>query len=173
MYKTMQKDANNQCLCSIIAVTIVWCAGLLLGIAVAVGSDDSAFSLMRLAARCRVSIVSILITAILPFLFSAYAVSVSKPGFLLLVCFLKAYSFGLCGYLVSAAFGSAGWLVQPLLQFTDVCTLPFLVWFFLRGSSRQENTFRRDLWVCLIAAATAAITDWLIISPFLVRITDI
>ena len=173
MYKPVQKDSSFLHRNFIVAFICVWAAGLIFGAAAAACLGKSNFSLMRTVLNSRVSIVSLLITAALPFLFTAYAVSVPAKGLLLFICFFKAYTFSFTGYLISAAFGTAGWLLQPLLQFTDLCTMPALMWFVISHCDKLGKLNRRDLTVSIVIAISAAVADCFVISPFLTEITDI
>lgn len=149
-----------------------WLTGLLLGIFYAARAGDTYSLLMRMAPSCRVSISGLAASALLPFLFAAFAVYISKPELLILVCFLKAFSFACCGFGVMDAFGSAGWLIRPLLQFSDGCTIPLLCWFSIRHISDIQPTWRADIGVCCMIAAVAVGFDYCLVSPFLVTLIE-
>lgn len=145
-----------------------WLLGLLLGTLLAVGADASMISLMRRAANCRVSIV-LLLTAVLPFLISAYAVSIYRYSILSVLGLLKAFAYSFCGILSVRAFGSAGWLVQPMLQFTDSITTIFLCFFGIRCCVDQTG-FKRDLIICILVSVAAVIIDYALVSPYLLSL---
>lgn len=149
----------------------VWLIGLLLGTLFSVNLDDTFSSLMRPSISEGLSIFRQLAMVCLPFLFAAYAVSINKPGLLLLLCFVKAFCFAFCGMLIYYAFGSAGWLVRYLLQFTDVLSVPILFWYCLRHIDRQNNA-KRDLMICALLAASIACIDYFAVSPFLAELID-
>lgn len=152
---------------------IGWIVGLLAGTVFAVITDVSFLPLMRKAAACRVSIIGLMCTALLPFLFAAYAVFINRFELLLTVCVCKVFSFAYCAVLAARAFGSAGWLVQPLLQFTDICTVPVLCWFSLRHIRTDTVSLRTEFSVCLFLTAAAAGLDYFVVSPFLAKLIDI
>lgn len=143
-----------------------WLLGLLCGTLFAVGADDSLASLMRAAASNRVSIVVLLTTAFLPFLITAYAVSINRYAIGSCLALLKGFAYSFCGCVIVRAFGSAAWLVQPMLQFTDMVTSILLCWFGIRCFTRQCS-LRRDLAVCILISAAAVVIDYLLVSPFL------
>lgn len=154
------------------ALAFCWCSGLMLGLHYAYRADSTYFLLMRMAASCRVSIVGLLTAVFLPFLLSALAVYISRPELLLPVCFLKAFSFSCSAAAVSAAFGSAGWLIRFLLNFSECCTLPLLCLFWIRHISGVKRPAGRDFLICCIAVLTIGALDYLLISPYLVDLID-
>lgn len=149
-----------------------WCAGLLSGVFLASSAGSTSFPMMRAAVESRVSIVSLLVAGFLPFLFSAFAVSISQPMLLLPICFFKAFTFAFCAALVTAAFGSAGTLLRLLLLFSDSCTLPVLCWFCLRHIRGDELPVVKDLAISTVCIMGIAIVDYWLISPFWVKIIE-
>lgn len=153
-------------------LALCWCLGLLLGILAASASDDLV-SMMRRSLSCPVSIPGLLAATVLPFLLSAYAVSLSEPWLLLPICMVKAFGFGFCAFGVSLAFGSAGWLVRLLFLFSDVCVIPVLFFYWLRHIRGDAARSYRDLVCCLIAAVAIGAMDLYFVSPFLVKLIEI
>lgn len=145
-------------------------AGVVLGVYLAMQSADSFMTLMRTAAGCRMSIAGLIASRFLPFLFAAFAVYISKHWLLIPVFFIKGCAITWCGCLTVAAFGSAGWLVQPLLQFSDFLLLPVLFWFSIRRIVQTRDAIWRDLKICGVAFVLAGALDYCIISPFLVML---
>ena len=154
--------------CKIILAAL-WCAGLICGISAAACAGILP-SLMRACCQSRVSIVSLLFVPLLPFLFSAFAVFISCPRLVCFVGFLKAFSFGLCLRAVSAAFGSAGWLVCSLLLFTDCVTMPALFWFWLRHADGNISSLGKDSLICTTWFLLIAIIDSAYVTPMLIQI---
>ena len=156
-----------------IILAVVWLIGLFVGMYLGSNADNSYFLLMRMALNTRVSIVGLLGISCLPFLLSAYAVYLGKPKLILLVCFCKAVLFTSCGYAVLISFGSAGWLIRLLLQFSDIVLLPLYCWFSIRHIHGKETTLKRDTAVCILAAACAGSIDYCLVSPFLAMLIDV
>ncbi|MBE6976079.1 MAG: hypothetical protein E7439_02640 [Ruminococcaceae bacterium] len=127
---------------------------------------------MRGASDCSVTIAGLLATVVLPYLFAAFAVYISKPKLLYLICFVKAFCFAMCGYGICVAYGSAGWLVRWLLQFSDICTVPVLCWFALRHLKGKGRTFRTDAMFYGGIVMLVGYLDFSLISPFLVILTE-
>ena len=149
----------------------VWIAGLILGACTAAVASNSYFLLMRIAPGSNVTIVGLAVSTSLPFLLSAYAVYTDRTLILYPACFLKAFTFALTGCSIYAAYGSAGWLVQALFQFSDICTLPILCWFVIRHSTSKQCGFQQDLVICLVAEFVVFCLDLWYVSPFLASIT--
>ena len=148
----------------------VWVAGAFLGAFTAAAASTSYFLMMRIAPGSNVSIVGLAVTVLLPFLLSAFAVSKDKCYWIYPICFIKIFLFCFCGYGIHAAFGSAGWLVQILFQFSDLCTMPVLCWFLIRHLNNSRNR-KRDFYICLGIYAVVCWLDIAFVSPFLAKIT--
>jgi len=151
---------------------IVWLVALILGTCFAAHAGNNYFLLMRGASDCSVTIAGLLATVVLPYLFAAFAVYISKPKLLYLICFVKAFCFAMCGYGICVAYGSAGWLVRWLLQFSDICTVPVLCWFALRHLKGKGRTFRTDAMFYGGIVMLVGYLDFSLISPFLVILTE-
>lgn len=153
-----------------VILTAVWCLGLLTGGLLISRESELVLSWMRLAACGRVSIVGLLLGNLLPFLFSFVFLSLSMPRLLYAVCFFRALLFGFCAAGIGAGFGSAGWLVQCFLFFSDFLTMPGLFWCWIRIFTRKSGDWRRDLLVGSLAAAGVGIVDYLLVAPYLARL---
>ena len=144
-----------------------WCLGLVLGICYVSQADGSFFVLMRRAAESPVSIVGLLAVLVLPFLITAFAVLISRPQLLILLAFLKAFSFGACACCVDQAFLSAGWLLRIFLMFSDLLSLPVLLWLWLRCISGERRRTVRDLVFSGVLLAAVGTVDYCLVSPAL------
>lgn len=156
-----------------ILLAVVWITGLFVGMYFGANAGDHYFLLMRTAADTRVSIIGLIANSCLPFLLSAYAVYLGKPRLALLVCFCKAVLFTSCGFAALSSFGSAGWLVRLLLQFSDVVLIPLFCWFSIRHIHGAGITLKRDTALCLFAAALVGSMDYCLVSPFLAMLIDV
>lgn len=157
---------------SVSVLAIVCLASLVLGTFLGIVSNDSYFLLMRMAASCRVSIVGLISTSFLPFLFSAFAVYIGKQKLIYLVVFLRMLLFAWGAVGTAVAFQTAGWLVHFLLQFTDILLLPVLCWFSLRQLT-EAGVLRKDLSLCTATFLLVGSLDFCVVSPFLVMLIDI
>lgn len=162
-----------RCIYPTYSLAICWIAGLLLGTAYGYRADHFYLHLMRIAVFSHMSIVGLLIILYFPLLFSAFAVYMKRPHWLAVVSFLKAFLFSSCGAALYVAFGSAGWLVRLMLQFSDICSLPFFYWFCMRNITGQKNLMWHDLLICCAVMAILGLFDFCLISPFLVNFIDI
>ncbi|MDO5399856.1 MAG: hypothetical protein Q4F17_02605 [Eubacteriales bacterium] len=143
-------------------LALSWLAGLICGFLVSLGAGSSLSSMMRRAAVGSVSIVSLVGSALFPFLISAFAVLLSRSA-LLLVCFGKAFLFSFTAAGILRAFGGAGWLACRLVMFSDFALLPLLYFFWLRllsGRARRLGTAAVFALAMLIVSA-----HYRIISP--------
>ena len=115
--------------------------GSIFGVYLAIQSSETILPLMRAAVGSRMSIVGVIASRFLPFLFAAFAVYLAKPWLLIPVFIIKGFAISWIGCLVAAAFGSAGWLVQPLFQFSELLLMPVLCWFSIRNISESRVSF--------------------------------
>ncbi len=145
---------------------IMWLLGLSLGTFTAAFVDDSVIYLMRPTLSGRVSFFRHFAAMCLPFLFAAYAVAIEKTWLLWILGLVKAFGFSFCGYYLCYAYGSAGWLVRLLYLFTDICTVPVLIWFCLRHTDAPKPSAKRDVAICIALVLIAVSLDFFVISPF-------
>lgn len=149
-----------------------WVTGLLCGIFAfrRVGSD--LVPLMRRAAYAPVSIVGILCAATLPFLLSAFAVFLSRPVWILPICFGKAFCFSLISMGILQAYGSAGWLIRYLLLFGNCASAPILYWLWLQYFRKYRST---PLWEGTLAFSLALLLgsiNYRVIAPLLASLIE-
>ncbi len=143
-----------------------WLIGTLVGTLFALNAEDTYFSMLFDASYHRASMASLFLRLFLPFLLVAFA---AKMGTNVLIYFLgawKEFLFISATVSLSGAFGSADWLVRWLLQFSDILTLPFFLWFSLRclrfGGNRKWDIAALVLWCVCVGSL-----DYYVISPFL------
>jgi len=140
-----------------------WLFGVCCGILLFLYAGTPMFFLMRRLPYGSVSIVSLLVTGLIPFLFSAFAVFISRPRMILAVSFCRACLYSFVSLGVSVAFASAGWLIRGLLLFYNSFSCVMLFFLSLRILSGGKVC-----WLAVIAAVTAANgASFCIISPFL------
>lgn len=156
----------------VLTLTFVLLLGYLMGTFLAAETPFSFYALMRSAANSPVSIVGSLVSAYLPFLLAFAAVHYGKPALLYFILFCKAVVFSHCSMICHLAFGSGGWLIRLLLQFSDILLLPVLCHFAIL-CLRQPRTLRRsDIFIYSGAAALVAIINFCFISPYLAMLID-
>lgn len=150
---------------------LVWAGGLLCGIFLAVKSSESFYLMMRTAAAGPVSIVSLFVTALLPFLICALAAKCGRNWVIYTLCFFKALIFSHGTLTAFSAFGSAGWLIAPMLRFCDLIVTPFFCWFSIRNLRKGEDLMK-DLGLCIAVSMAAGYIDFSFVSPFLATLID-
>lgn len=149
-----------------------WLSGLACGILVYLSAGGLLVSLMRSTVYVPVSIVGLLCVTTLPFLFSALAVFLSKPGLLLPICFGKAFLLAFVSIGIFQAFGSAGWLLRWLLLFGDCASVPVLYWFWLRYLPGTRPLCGWEAFSMLSLGVLIGSVNYSVISPFLVRLIE-
>ena len=154
-----------------ILFSMVWIAGILCGSFIAYQASDTYLLLMRGAANSPVSFTGLLAAVLLPFFFVTFSINISRPKLIYLICFLKTCIFMITAHTVMLSYGSAGWLIRALLQFTDTASLGLLCWFAYRHLDGSRERLWSDLGLCLICTACLGCIDYCYVSPFLVLLT--
>ena len=149
-------------------LSVFWILGLLLGTLFAAGLDFSAFSLMRRIFSFQVSIVVHLIFAVLPFLICTYAFMIHRQEIVFAVLFCKAFTFSFLAFSVCWIFGTAGWLIQPMLFMPDILLMPLLFWFGMQ----KGKALMRDHIICLGAAVLSVLIHYCVVLPFVAELID-
>ena len=162
-----RKFAAQRISLNLILFSGIWFLGLLTGMIAAADLDDLFLPLMR---PVGVSIFRQIAAILLPFLFAAIAAYLDKPYLLHMICFFKVITFGFCSMLIYRAYGSAGWLIRLLLQFSDILSLPLLCWYCLRQFERPRPY--KDLIYCSFLAGIFVCIDHFAVLPFLAELID-
>ncbi len=148
-------------------LALAWAAGLLSGVLLFLHADTSFLSLMHRVRTVPVSIVGLVSVLVFPFLISAFSVYSSLDWVLYLAALGKGFGYCLAVLSCAAAFGSAGWLICPLLLFSDGGGVLFLWLYWLRCGTGGGG-FSTKVWLlCLGGACLLGLVDLLFISPFL------
>ena len=152
----------------IVQMIACWAFGLVLGTLFSAGLDSSFLSLMRRLFLCPVSIVIHLILAVLPFLICTYAFVIRRNEIVLAVLFCKAFIFSAFAFSASLIFGSAGWLILPMLQLPDFLLMPMLCWFCMR----KRRVLMRDHLICIGAVIFTVLIHYFAVLPFVAELID-
>jgi hypothetical protein len=143
-----------------------WLLGLLSGAIVACLIRKDLFSLMSSVTFSKTSIVCLITFQFLPFLISALAVLMGKFQFLFVIVLTRASVLSFYGCLLYLHFGNAGWLVQPILQFSGLLAAPLFCWFCFQQISGRGSAVAKDLAICFIGILLISGTDHFILGPF-------
>ena len=147
-----------------------WIFGFFIGTETASFAGPLTLSLMRTAIFCRVSIVSLVLISVLPFLLSAFAVFFNKSWLLLPLSLIKAVSFSFCSEGLNMIFDSSGWLIRSMLLFSDIFLMPLLCWFMFRLIKGGTDNWHKELGICLITALFVGLLNYCVVSSFLVTL---
>lgn len=154
----------------VLFLALSWIIGLISGCIISITSDTFYFIPMRAATYCRVSIVSLLVVTAFPFLFSAFVFYFAKPWLFIPIACMKAMSFSMVAIGIFRSFGSAGWLLQFLLMFSDICLIPFLIFYWVRFISSERAIHFYDILCVSTAVLSVGLIDFYFISPILVSV---
>ena len=147
-----------------------WLGGILFGLWISCYAGDPLLSMMRSAVVSSVSIVGLMLAAALPFLLSAFAVFISGPGWLLPVSFVDGFLYGFACLTVVRAYGSAGWLIRPILCFSICASAPLTYIYWLRRVHNAQKPSVMETFFFLSCAVLIASIDYSLISSFLAEL---
>ena len=119
-----------------------------------------------------VSIVSLLFTAVFPFLIAASAVFLSGPVWLPILALIRGAFFSYCCLGICTVFGSSGWLLRWLLLFSRFAAVPFFYWYLRHYISGEHSFSLLVLFFLLCLILLIGCLDYCMISPFLVNLID-
>lgn len=117
---------------SIIFLAFCFFLGLLYGVFSFSRLEESFFSQMSGGSYSTVSIIDFLSGTLLPFLFSVFAVTISQPWLLYIICFWEAFLFSYVSLIFLFSFQSFGFAIKSILLFGDCLTLPVLLCYCIR-----------------------------------------
>lgn len=157
--------------CSLV-LAFFWIAGWVCGIWTSRSADFFFLSQMRGACLGAVSIVSVLLVSFLPFLFSALAVSCHRTFLLLFVAFWKAFLSGYVSFGLVQAFPVSGWLLRPMLLFSEIASLPLLYGYWRKHLCGRVRPSGWETAAYLSVFFLIGSIDFRIISPFLASLID-
>ncbi len=150
-----------------IYLSMAWILGLLLGAYCGFRWDICLVPLMRGCLYDSVSIVCIFCLICLPFMISLLASFWNARGLIYLIAFGKAFLFSFVSMGIFFSFGSAGWLVQILLMFSEVCSLPVYFWFWMFSINHRQGPSALEIFSLLSLFFLIASLDSSYVMPFL------
>ncbi len=154
--------------CSGFLLAFFFLAGLVSGIGLYTG--DASDLWMGSYFSESVPILRLILLTFFPFLLSAFAVFLKKPGLILAVSYLKGCLFSFTAFCLTACCGSAGWLLRLLLLFSDSLSLPLLCFFWLRYVPGDKGLELGDLFFCFSMVSLICCMEHCVITPFLAGI---
>lgn len=147
-------------------IIAVWIVGLCLGIWV--GQDVSYLLSSYLYLACFRVGSPIAIMAVLPLVLVFLAVWRKSSGLVFPILFLKAFADGIVLIAVAQAFGSASWLLGPLLLFSDRVSTFILIWSCAKCLDGSFISHRKWFFLCITTVISVSLIDYLFISPNLI-----
>ena len=142
-----------------------WISGLILGISIS--KSVSVEVPASIAASPNASPYGVVMVTLFPILVSVLLMYMSQNWLIPVIAFFKSFSFSYVSWILMRDFGSASWLIQFLMMFSDCVSLPLLWWFWCR-SLKADKPFSFALSAPLVFTAVAiAILDYRFISPIL------
>ena len=151
-------------------LAVLWTAGLLSGIWAWAITGPSVLSLMRSTLLGPVSIVSLLFSTGLPFLFSAFAVFFSCQWLVFPIAFCKGICYSYVSMGILSSFSNAGWGLWILIQTSDAVTLPLLYRFWQTCLLPADGYFPHRCMVTASILLLAGSVDYSLIQPFLAEL---
>ena len=159
-------SAYRHCNPATVLLAFFWICGILFGIWISSFSDGHTASLMRSVPYDTVTIVGLVVNTFLPFLLSAFAVSVFGRWLLYPIAFCKGVLNAFVSMGIFQCYGCAGWLIRLFLCFSDVYSLPLLYLLWLRLLDKEDFNGIRAVFLYLAPVFCIGSIDFCLISPF-------
>ena len=150
------------------AIILLWLIGFLFGVFLA-AEGDTFSHLLLVACNSRISIISLLLHCLAPFLISVLSICWNKPWVILAVCFIKALLLGACIRWLVGCFQQASWIVLPLLLFSDLAFMPAIIHFWLNNIKPAKISIHK-IYPYILFLTGIIFIDYCYISLFLVSI---
>ena len=145
----------------------VWLFGLLCGMSLALSqSIDLSYYFAFYTTSIHVSLLFLLVARILPLVVSYF----SLRYLLLPVVFIKAILLSFTSVSILISLDSSVWLILLLFLFSDILTLPVLLWFWLCLIETGERNSLGNHILGTALIALISLFDYMVVSPFLVRL---
>ena len=155
------------------ALIALWIAGSSLGLLAERLFGDAYASFLQPLAGTGPDLGGVFAAAIFPLLLSACAVFLWGAAGCYGMCLLRGVSQGLLLGLIRRCYGTAAPLVALLLAFSGLAVNAVLLFFWLRRLRMGQTDFQKDLSVMLGLGACIALTDHLLIGPFLADVINL
>ena len=157
----------------VVILASAWVCGLLAGTHIALSADLSFLSLMRPVLSEPVSIVSLLISQLLPVFFSAFAVMISVRWLFCILAFLEGFLLTYIGMGVMLSFGSAGWLPALLLSLSGGFCSCVILWFWISALRFPVTGIHRRLALTTAAVLLISLMNHRYLYPFMTDLFNI
>jgi len=148
------------------AFCTVWCLGIVVGYAYARALSDELLITIQNSVLTSTNIWSTVLSGFIPFLLFAVTLRYFPGLTLFPYLFFKAVLFFFCSFSIHLAFGSAGWLMQILLLFSDSCLLLPMLWCLLKWFSGEWSYRSRAFFTFAFLSAVVPLVDYYIVNPF-------
>ena len=155
-----------------VLISLLWIAGLILGCCLALFQSETTLLFIRQISRQRMSVVVLTISLLCPFVISYFAFRLRLWFVIYLIVFIKATCFSFCALCLEIAFGDAGWLVYRLYLFSDSCCVIILMWFWNHCIAIDSEKLNRSFYFCFAMIAAVCFMDFIIVSPFVIKLFD-
>ena len=163
--------SNFSCILPAFALAFIWALCLTIGVCLGVNCPQPYLRVLYYAAGSPLTVSGLLISVLLPYGLCMYGTYWKRRWLVYISCSIKILTFAFCSAALSVAFGSSGWLIRFLFQFSDFMTLGVFCWFCMR--SVMNIARKQDFIISFIVYLMVGVLDYCIVSPFLVMLIDI
>ncbi len=137
-----------------------WTIGIILGTVIGSECGAEIYSMMHQALIAEVSIVSLAVCNLLPFVISAVVTRCGFPRLIYCLGFCKAIGVGYTGVLCLLSFEGAGWLARLFLFCSQLLSLPALWLMWLQCCAGEKFLTKRFFLLLCIYLVVAVIVDY-------------
>lgn len=157
---------KDDTVCSWLRLAAAWIPGLVAGVFIGFGVAGVFAPYLQSAYSSCASLLGLVFGLSVPLLFTVVMEHCFGYASILLVVFLKAFSFSVSVTTCVISCDSAGWLISKLLFFSDFFGILVFLWLWMQ-ILRKKQLVHRTLLVAFALILIVASFDYFIVSPFL------
>ena len=159
--------AERSAVVDLLPLILFWFTGVVLAYFTYLRSSAIFSALMRRTIFCSASIVHLILVIILPFVITLLISIFNKSIFLYLLCLMKSFQLSICALALYGAFGSAGWVAQIFLLFSDTLFSVTLLSLWMLLVFKKGNLPAKFFIATFLFGLVIVILDAYIISPMI------
>lgn len=153
----------------VVILLLIWLFALVWGYSRGIHNAGFGSGYYINASQLRISVLTFALSEGVSFSVSALA-AFFIPFALFLLAFTRSYFYGMALACIQLAFGSADWLVLPLLCFTETLSIPIYLWFWSNRLQQGSAVSLKKLFIAASALILVFVADCCVVSPFFYRV---
>lgn len=166
MLKIIKRLKFNTHIRILLIVAFIWLFGIALGCWVAEEAGEQLLSYSSAIVVAKVNLFWMIVRSAGPLILAFLIARYGRREYLYLLLFAKSLLLGFTISLLSEAFGSAGWLLVPLIFTCELLGCFFLLLYVLHLLLKRQVVHKKLLTTCVFLVCVFTFFDYFIFVPF-------